>query len=334
MIKEINDVASLYSLNSNSPGIACLIQKSDDVLYQSYIGYKDSSRNLITKDSKFRIASITKQFTAAAVLQLVERGSIHVDSYINTVMKDLGPCTELITIHQLLTHTSGIPDYEDFVHVQTGFNFSDADVYSEMSKDYKLNFEPGSSYSYSNTGYCLLAEVVRIVSGMSFKDYVESNVFPAGGMTNATVGPSNSPDRVYGFAAAESGWIFNDQSIFSSTHGDGGIYASVTDLVNWQQNLYQNLRVITQHSLKTMTTPYILTNYANEFYGYGIAVTEIAGETCYIHHGTSTGFENALFYIPNLKTSVALLANFNGTDLNIITVGKQLIEGNIQEFKN
>lgn len=334
MITEISDLTTRYSLNTGTPGFALLIKKSEKIIYEHCLGHRDTEQNPITLKSKFRIASITKQFTAVSILKLIERGELQLDTPITTIMRDLGAFADPITIKHMLTHTSGLPDYEDTANNASGLPFTDENVYVEMSKAGRLLFKPGTAYRYSNSAYCLLALIVTELTGMSYKEYLETQILPLAKINDASLGPTFDAIRVYGFAKAEVGWTLDDQSKFTSTQGDGGIYASVTDLISWQENLYRDQNIINAESLSLMTTPYIQTNYAGESYGFGIAITTIAGETCYLHHGTSTGFENALFYLPKFKISLALLANFSGTALNTIIVGKQIITNHITALKS
>lgn len=333
MITEITNVIDSYNLSSNTPGFAFVVARSNTVIHEHFTGQSNPTHSLITADSKFRIASITKQFTAAAILQLIEAGKLELSTPITTILVKLGPYADGVTIKHMLTHTSGLPDYEDIANEASPDSFTDEDVYQVLCNVSTLDFEPGSAYHYSNTAYCLLAVAVRILSGLSFKDYLETNIFPPAGMTDASVGAPSGTNRVYGFSPGGDGWVLHDQSKFTTTQGDGGIYASVNDLVQWQQNLYQNKTIITPRSLELMCQPYVQTNYAAESYGFGIALTTVAGETCFLHHGTSSGFENALFYLPELDISMVILANFSGTDLNTITLGKQIITNHLAELK-
>ncbi len=287
---------------------------------------QDELNTPITRDSVFRIASITKQFTATAILQLVETKSITLETKISTILHGLPSYCSNITIHHLLTHTSGLRDYEDTVNIDKSNIFDDHAVLGALNQFIDLEFEPGSSYHYSNAGYCILAVILAQITGMSYKEYLKKNVFDASNMQSAQVG--TLPDlinRVYGYSWEGNTWTENDQAAFTHTEGDGGIYASAIDLIKWQSALYEKNLIISEASLALMTSGHTPTNYEGEDYGYGIAVTTINSATCYLHHGVSSGFENALFYLPEYKTSIVILSNMKHPEFNTISLGKKLI---------
>ncbi len=326
MIAELQKIVDEFSLGNNTPGFICLGMSSQRNLIEYSVGSRNEQKDPITNTSNFRIASITKQFTAVAILQLIEKGQLTLSTTVCEVFTDFPTYGQQVTIKHLLTHTSGLLDYEELAVQKEGAEITDYDVLQIMLAQDHLIFTPGTSYHYSNTGYCILAQIVENVSGSTYEAYLSTNVFPQAEMHTAKLGAAlETAERVYGYSKVDGEWQMNDQGAFTATNGDGGIYASAEDLMNWQKNLYEKQTLITHKNLTLMTTPHIRTNYAGEDYGFGIAVTTLNKEVCYLHHGVSTGFETALFYLPNRKVSLAILSNTSGTTLNAISLGKEII---------
>ncbi len=322
----LKEVESLFDLSANNPGYVCLIHNDDKVPFSQCVGKLDDLDKGLSEESVFRIASLTKQFTAAAILQLVDTGKLTLDTKIRTVLTDIPLYCEDITIHHLLTHTSGLRDYEGAKNLDATKKFVDQDVLDVLNLFDDLEFKPGTSYHYSNAGYCLLALVIAKVSGTSYKEYLKTNIFEKADMTTAQVGTDlDVTNRVYGYSWGGTKWDEHDQDIFTHTEGDGGIYASAIDLIKWQSALYEKNLIISEASIALMTSGHTPTNYEGEDYGYGIAVTTINSATCYLHHGVSSGFENALFYLPEYKTSIVILSNMKHPEFNTISLGKKLV---------
>lgn len=319
------DIENSYDLNLASPGFVCFIQNEDDIVYTRSTGVQDDMHTPLSPESVFRIASITKQFTAAAILQLVDQTKISLQTPIVDVLPDFPEYGKAITIHQLLTHTSGIRDYEDFTDIDV-VEFRDQNALEVLNKFDDLEFAPGSKYHYSNTGYCILALVIAKISGTSYAQYMKSNIFAPAAMKDAQVGTEPQISRrVYGYSWASDGWTKHDQDTFTHTEGDGGIYASAAELVRWQNALHSKKTILSDTALRLMTTSHTATNYKGEDYGYGIAITTIDATRCYLHHGVSSGFENALFYLPEQKCSIVLLSNMRHENFNAISLGKQIV---------
>ncbi len=322
----LNGINNQFGINSTTPGYVCVVHNDQDIVFSHSEGLGDDQGAQLSPDSTFRIASITKQFTAVAILQLIDAGKLTVDAKISNILSDLPDYCLDITIHHLLTHTSGLHDYDSATNLDSLKRFVDQDVVITLRQFNNLEFIPGSSYHYSNAGYCLLALVIAEISGMSYKEYLKNNIFDKTNMHNAQVG--TDPDitnRVFGYSWDNSTWVRHDQDTFTHTEGDGGIYASALNLTKWQNALYKNISLTSESSLGSMTTPHTPTNYDSESYGYGIAITSINDTPCYLHHGVSSGFENALFYLPKYQISVALLSNMKHPEFNTITLGKKII---------
>ncbi|MEO5691384.1 MAG: serine hydrolase domain-containing protein [Candidatus Saccharimonadales bacterium] len=315
-----------YNLSSTTPGYACIVHKDGRKVFERCSGKQDETRRSLSEESVFRIASITKQFTAAAILQLVEQRKVSLQQNITTIIPELPTYCEGINFHHLLTHTSGIRNYDGAKNLDTVAPFSDTDVLYALNQFGDLEFESGSSYRYSNAGYCLLALAIAKISGTSYKEYLKKNIFEVASMQSAQVGTvPEITNRVYGYSWEKDNWAEHDQDTFTHTEGDGGIYASANELIKWQTALYEKKSMISESTLELMTTSHTATNYEGEEYGYGVAVTTINPVRCYLHHGVSSGFENALFYIPDLRTSIVLLSNIRHPGFNTMPLGKKII---------
>src|SRR5690606_21903126 len=183
-----------------------------------------------TPATNYRLASVSKQFTAAAILLLAEDGRLRLDDPVGRWLPSLPPAPAAATLHQVLTHTSGVVDYEDFVPDDATRQVRDADVLHLLEPHDRTLFPPGSAYRYSNSGYALLALVVERASGRPFPAFLRENIFLPLGMdaTLARVdeGPA-VPDRAFGHAHDGEAWVRRDQSSTSAVLGDGGIYSSI-----------------------------------------------------------------------------------------------------------
>lgn len=336
MRRKINDIFTdieqRFGVDMQSPGYVCLIQDNDKHVYTRSIGVERVQSSALSLRSSFRIASITKQCTAVAILQLAEKAKLSIDAKVIDVLPDFPPYAKEVTIHHLLTHTAGIRDYEASpVAINLPHKFLDTDVLEVLKQFNDLEFTAGSNYHYSNGGYCLLALIVARVSGCSYAEYVKQNIFDAVGMECTQVG--TKPDirnRVYGYVWSKGCWTPCDQDIFTHTEGDGGVYASVVDLAKWQAALYSTKNLLSGESLQLMTTRHTPTNYSGEDYGYGIAITAIDSSLCYLHHGVSSGFENALLYLPREQLTIALLSNMRHQQFNAVPIVKQVAAEYVQ----
>ena len=317
-------------------GCAAATKPSDpaDALMQRYAGDVPGASLLVLKDGKpivrrgyglanlengeratpatnYRLASVSKQFTAAAILLLAEQGRLKLDDPVRQWLPSLPETTSAVTLRQLLDHTGGLVDYEDLIPPGTTEQVSDNDVLRMLSATSKTYFAPGSAYRYSNTGYVLLGLVVERASGYSLPLYLKQQIFQPLGMDHALLYEKGGPevaDRAYGYSEANGQWTRTDQSVTSATRGDGGIYSSIDDLAKWDAALYDD-RLLGAASrqlafgahVKVTGEPY------EASYGYGWRIT---GDTLW-HSGESIGFRNVIVRWPKQRLTVILLSNRN-----------------------
>lgn len=293
-----------------APGAAVLIVNDTSVRIRTW-GLADLEGNApVTPRSDFRLASLTKEFTATAILVLAKEGQLSLDDPITDRLVGMRDHAKGIQIKHLLTHTSGIWDYEDFVPDSMP-PVHDADVPGLVARAESLYFAPGSQYRYSNSGYALLALTVEKASGKRFAEFLQEKVFAPSGMT-ATVafedGISTVPERAYGHSKRDGAWVRNDQSNTSAVLGDGGVYTNVTDLSHWIRTLLT--APLPGNELQQRAwTPATLTNGTPGPYGMGWFVDTDRGLRRLSHHGETRGFTNGFLMYPDRKVAVIVLTN-------------------------
>lgn len=288
------------------PGAAVLVVRDGQPVLTRVYGLADIEKQVaVTADTNFRLASLTKQFTATCVLMLVDRGKLGLDQKITDVFEDFPEYGRGISIRNLLQHTSGLIDYEDFVPENSPIQVSDRGVLDIMRQQSTVYFEPGTQYRYSNSGYAVLAMMVEEISGQSFAKFLHDNIFEPLGM-NATVahqkGISTVANRAYGYTVDDSGVSGSDQSPWSAVLGDGGIYSSLNDLFKWDQALYTE-RLIPAALFEQALTPKL------EGYGFGWRIDDFHGYRRMYHDGSTSGFRNFIQRFPEHRLTVIALTN-------------------------
>jgi CubicO group peptidase (beta-lactamase class C family) len=271
----------------------------------------------ITPQTHFRLASVSKQFTAAAVLMLVEQGKVSLDTPLTDVFPGLPPYCRPVRLRHLLNHTSGLPDYED--HMPAGITqpLKDADVLAILASQSALYFPPGSRYRYSNSAYALLALAVEKYSGRRFPDFLRAHLFLPLGMEGAVAyepGVSAVPHRAYGYSPdKEGGYARTDQSLTSAVLGDGGIYASVEELARWDAALYAG-RLLKPETWRQAWSPTTLADGATSDYGFGWRLGTYHGRPFVGHGGDTVGFRTHIERYTRDHLTVILLSNRNDID--------------------
>lgn len=296
----------------NAPGASVMvIHKGKPVFAKGYGRADLVTKTPCTTNTNFRLASVSKQFTAMAVLILAERGKLKLDEKLTDFFPEFPAHGKAITVHQLLTHTSGLIDYEDVIPSGTTIPVLDQDVLRLLMTQDKTYFPPGSQYRYSNTGYALLAMIVEARSGQTFASFLKENIFEPLKMNNTLAyeqGFSVVSNRAFGHTQRSNAWQRTDQSLTSSVLGDGGIYSSLADLFKWDQSLYKS-KLVSERLLRAAFTPHTPTDKPGRSYGYGWYLTEHRGLKVIYHSGETIGFRTRLVRIPEKEFSVIILAN-------------------------
>jgi CubicO group peptidase (beta-lactamase class C family) len=290
------------------PGASVLVLRDGAPVFRRAYGMADLEQRVpATPATNYRLASMTKQFTAAAILLLTEDGRLSLDDPIRKWLPSLPPAAAVVTIRQLLTHTSGLVDYEDLIPADATQQVHDADVLHLLESQDRTYFAPGTSYRYSNTGYALLALVVARASGTGFASFLRQRIFLPLGMRDTVAyeaGVSSVAHRAYGYSESGKVWTRTDQSLTSAVLGDGGVYSSIDDLAKWDAALYDT-RLLRAASLRLAFTPATATDDPAVRYGFGWRIT---GETLW-HSGETVGFRNVIVRWPRRHLTVIVLTN-------------------------
>jgi CubicO group peptidase (beta-lactamase class C family) len=285
-----------------------LVALGDRIILSNGYGFANLEWNIPNSPStKFRLASLTKQFTAASILLLEEQGKLSLDDPVKKHMPDAPPAWDKITIFNLLTHTSGIPNFTSFPDYQSSEPFPlTPEKLVATFRDKPLDFQPGGKYSYSNSGYVLLGYLIEQISGETYEKFVQDNIFTPLGMkdsgydSNATI----IPHRASGYSPSRNGIVNAGFIHMSIPFSAGALYATTEDLLRWEEGLFGG-KLLSAASLTKMTTPF------KSDYALGLGVVAINGHKTIGHTGDIEGFSTAMNYYPDDKLTIVVLANQN-----------------------
>lgn len=295
------------------PGASVLVMRGDTVVWRESVGLADVETGVVaTPATNYRLASLSKQFTATAILLLVRDGTLTLDARARDLLPTLPAYAREVTVRHLLTHTSGLWDYEAFVPDSQVRQVSDADALQLVSaRAERLYFAPGSAWRYSNTGYALLALIVERVSGQRFADFLRMRVFLPLGMQDSYAheeGRTVVPRRAWGHTVRAGEVWRTDQSNTSAVLGDGGIYSSIDDLARWHASLTR-APLVGEALWSLARTPHRLSDGSATEYGFGWFVDRHLGQLRLRHHGETRGFTNAVSRYPEAALTIVVLTN-------------------------
>ena len=294
------------------PGAALLVLKDGKPLLRRGFGRADLERETEAGPAtNYRLASVSKAFTAGAVLLLAQDGKLSLDDPVRKWLPSLPEVTDAITLHDLLAHTSGVIEYDELAPKPYVGQLRDIDVLRLLEQSDRLYFEPGSQYRYSNAGYALLALVIERASGMGFPDYLRTRIFEPLGMHDSLVWVDGGPGvsrRAWGYSQTPEGWKQTDQGHFSQILGDGGVYSSLDDMARWDA-AWNDDRLFSDATRAQAFARQVQVSTDPEptWYGYGWRVAD--GRQW--HNGESIGFRNSYVRWPGEGLSVILLTNRN-----------------------
>ena len=303
-------------IKGDSPGTAVLIAQNSEILYQKGFGYANLKNQIpITPQTKFRIGSITKQFTASAILKLQEENLLKVTDSLSKFLPDF-PRGDEVTIHHLLTHTSGIHNYTNYPEFASAVETHiEAEEIIQLFKTDKLDFNPGEKWSYSNSGYFLLGHIVEKISGQSLKNYLKHHFFDPTDMKNTEVHDSKHPPKNeatgYSYVADKPEKAINWD--MSRAGGAGNLYSTPQDLYHWNEAIFKD-KLLNPNTLKSAFTP-VKTNNGSQGdafgsqYGYGWMLMEKRGLKEIGHGGGLPGWASYLTRYPQQNLTIAILAN-------------------------
>lgn len=297
---------------AGEPGAAALIVKDGRTVLRKGYGLANLELGVpIQPDMVFEIGSVTKQFTAASILLLAERGQLSVDDDITKYLPDYPTHGQKITLDHLLTHTSGIPSYtglpEWLPRVREDMK---VEQLVALFKDKPLEFAPGERWAYNNSAYILLGAVIEKVSGRTYEDFVEQEIFKPLGMTRSSYGHNTEvvPGRVDGYDRMEEGYRRAQYLSMTQPYSAGSLLSTVDDLARWSDALWGG-KVLKPESLARMLTPAKLASGLSTRYAYGLGIGEYAGRTVVEHGGGIFGFVSDTLRVPDERLFVAILSN-------------------------
>lgn len=321
---QLDSLFSKFSINK--PGMSYMVIKNGKIIENNNYGLVNlNKKQKSNNNTNYRLASVTKQFTALAILMLIEEKKLTFSTTLTDVFDDFPEYGKDITIQHLLSHTSGLLDYENLMNDNRIDPILDDEVLLLMKQQDSTKFHPGSNYDYSNSAYAILSQVVEKKSKKTYKEYIETEVFKPLKMDNSVVYTKDSKikNRAFGYSMSKDSIAFSDQSMTSSVQGDGGIYTSINDYFKWDQALENNTLISSK--LKSKAYKIQSKNPKSEWdYGYGWRI-KFDGETKIISHsGHTKGFTNYVIKIPSQKLSIVLFSNRNNDD-TVIEIGDLLI---------
>lgn len=302
---------------AGAPGASVLVARRGKVIYKRAFGLANlEDRTGATTRTNYRLASVSKQFTAMSIMILAERGKLSYDSKLTDFFPGFPPYGDRITVRELLNHTSGLADYEDLIPAGTTTPLKDRQVLELLSRERATVFTPGSRFGYSNSGYAMLALIVEKASGIRFAEFLRRNIFAPLGMRGTVAYEQNVSTvraRAYGYTRGAEGFRKNDQSLTSSVLGDGGIYSSVEDLYRWDQALYSD-RLVSRQAIKLAFAPAVASDHEGAAYGFGWFVETYRGVGTVWHYGSTAGFSTAIERFPERRLTVVVLVNRDTVD--------------------
>lgn len=334
--------------SSNTPGAAVLVLKDGHAVFERGYGVTDlKTLRRIDTHSNFRLASVTKQFTATAIMLLVHDGKLSFETRLSDIFSDFPESGRLISIRNLLNHTSGLPDYEALMPKSDSRarpeqipQIQDAEVLELLKRQPTLKFEPGTRWDYSNSGYVILGVIVGKVSGEPFGEFLRERIFSRLKM-NQTIayqkGTNAVPNRAFGHSLINGVWRQTDQSPTSATLGDGGVYSSLADLAKWDWALREHA-LLSEVEMQAALTPVRVPNGSPEepdgspaAYGFGWFLNQYQGHSRMWHYGETIGFRTAIQRFPDDKLTIIILCN--RSDVNPTALALKISDLFLREFR-
>ena len=317
--------------SSDAPGATVLVVYNGKAVFRRGYGVTDlRTMHPIDAQTNFRLASFTKQFTAACIMLLARDGKLHYDDHLTNFFPDFPGYGKAVTVRNLLNHTSGLEDYEELMMKQYPNTppekvpqILDAGVLKLLEQETATKFPPGSKWEYSNSGYAVLAMIVEKVSGKPFGQFLQERIFAPLKMTNTLAyqkGKNEVPHRAYGHTGSASikagnRWQETDQSPTSAVLGDGGIYSSIDDLEKWDRALRLHT-LLTENEMKPALSPVQPTSGPAMFddgkpvnYGFGWFLSPYRQHRRMSHDGSTIGFLTTIQRFPDDNLTIIVLAN-------------------------
>jgi len=315
-------------------GCAALVAKNGQIIYQKAFGMANLELNVpMQPDMVFRIGSITKQFTAVAILQLMEQGKLSLQDDITKFIPDYPTQAYTITIEHLLTHTSGIKSYTGVPDIMKNIRMDlKPEELIAQFKNQPMEFAPGTKWNYNNSGFFLLGYIIEKVTGKTYPEYIQENFFTPLGMTSSCYGSDTKiiRNRAYGYQPGDEGVQNSDYCSMTQPYSAGSIMSTVGDLFKWHQAVH-SYKLVKKETIDKAFTEYKLANGDGTGYGYGWFLSQLQGSPTIEHGGGIFGYLTSSIYLPAEDVFVALFSNNVGkapelTALKMaaMTIGKPL----------
>jgi CubicO group peptidase (beta-lactamase class C family) len=335
--KEIDAILSAAT-KSGEPGLAAVVKKDGLVIFEQGYGLRKlGTAEKIDAETNFRLASVTKQFTAMAIMLLVKDGKVRYDQRLTEVFPEFPAYGKNITVRNLLNHTGGLPDYEDLMDREektygprwsADRQIQDDEVLALLEKQTAGKFAPGTSWEYSNSGYVVLGLIVAKASGMRYRDFLQKRIFEPVGMKNSVVyqkGKNEISQRAFGYSKAGEKPVETDQSSTSATLGDGGVYSNLRDMAKWDEALEKHT-LLSEAEFAPALTPAKLADGSQPHwpakqdgnnlapgkpvsYGFGWFLDPLNGHPRMWHAGGTMGFRTVIQRFTKDGVTIVILCN-------------------------
>ncbi|OBX27293.1 CubicO group peptidase (beta-lactamase class C family) [Gelidibacter algens] len=304
---------------SDAPGVIVLIAKEGQPIYRKAFGMADLELKVPMQPSNvIEIGSITKQFTVVAILMLEEQGKLKIEDAITKYIPEYPTQGKTITIHQLLNHTSGIRSYTDMPSFQkmARTDMTPTEIIDAF-KNEPMDFDPGEKFLYNNSGYILLGHIIEVVSGQTYADFIQKNIFDVVGMTDSYYGSMKTliPNRASGYSRNENGYSNADYLSLTLPYAAGAIMSTIDDMLKWQNALSAN-SLVKKTSMEKAIHGSSLNNGEPINYGYGLEEADINGSRSIQHGGGIFGYTTMGIFLPEEDMYVIALSNCDCGNVN------------------
>lgn len=300
---------------SDKPGVEIFVKKKSKVLYHKAFGIADlESKNKLEINSVYDIASVSKEFTAISILQLVEKKQLELTDDIRKFIPDFPTQENIITIENLLTHTSGIKRHTDinWAENEASKEFKKSiDVINYFKQD-SLDFLPNQRHSYVNMNYILLGHIIEKISGKTYEEYIRNNIFKPLNMSNTFFGTDGQSitNKPKGYETKNNEFVLHRPNSYSQSKGPGGIHSTAADLAKWYEGLAQ-FKIISKESLYKAWQPYKANNIELSNYGYGFYTDKKFGKFAVFHNGFIFGYSTSDLYFPEDDLLILVFSNIS-----------------------
>lgn len=313
-------VSTMYT--PDGTGISLLVAKDGKTIYKKAFGKANLELDVpMTTDNVFELASITKQFTAVSTLMLQEEGKLDLQDPITKFIPDYPTNGKTITVHHLLNHTSGIKSYTDMpTFMSDARKDMTVDELIAVFKDEPMDFDPGEKFHYNNSGYILLGKIIEVVTGQSYEDFVEKNIFEKLGMSNSRYGSKKEliKNRARGYQPQGNGYRNADYLSMSLPYAAGSLMSTVDDMLKWQ-NALREYKLIKKTSFEKAINGSKLNSGEDIAYGYGLSKGEVRDAKGYAHSGGIFGYSTNGIYLIEEDVYVIALSNCSCKSVGEIT---------------